>query len=96
MNVIVYQEKLTTWSWRCLTPLELEQHNIEVGPFSFQAPGPGCMVANKLGEVCSHEYSLGFPGDNGYRTVQNKFSNSHWSGLGTTKGRALFLVLFFP
>ena len=44
-------------------PLEVEQHNIEVGPFAFSAPPTGCYVQNKFDLVCRSEIKTGFPGD---------------------------------
>ncbi|CAD7942500.1 unnamed protein product [Amoebophrya sp. A120] len=59
------------------SPLELQQHNIEVGPFSFKAPPPGCFVQNKWDIVCYRDLERGYPG-NEFKDVVTYYED--WKG----------------
>ncbi|CAD7936963.1 unnamed protein product [Amoebophrya sp. A25] len=64
------------------SPLELQQHNIEVGPFAFKAPPPGCFVQNKWDIVCYKDIATGYPG-NEFKDVTTYYED--WKGApGTT------------
>ena len=69
-------------------PTEVEQHNIEVGPFSFAQAPPGCQVINALDVACDADTDYGYPGDLFKQVYQpyDDFDAPNVHGYQTVKG----------
>lgn len=59
------------------SPLEPQQHNIEVGPFSFKAPPRGCFVQNNWDIACYKDLEQGWMG-NEFKDVVTYYED--WRG----------------